>query len=134
MSIFDDLTTLMTRKSTRRRRNENVQVIPQPAQQSLETRMLMSGTTLSTGVWEIRGTSGPDVIIVSRDLADPDLLVVEVNGQIIDEQFASRVQRIEIFGGSGDDRLEIDEAAGTLAIPTTIHVVMTEPPLRRHSV
>lgn len=120
MTLLDVLTNLISNTPSRRQRNGSPHVTPQPAQQSLEARMLMSGTTLAGGTWNITGTNGADAITVSRDEVDSDLLVVEINGEIIDEQFASDVQRIQITGRGGNDRIVIDEAAGMIAIPATI--------------
>lgn len=120
MTLLDVLTNLISKAPSRRRRNGSPHVTPQPAQQALEPRMLMSGTSLAGGTWNITGTNGADAITVLRDEVDSDVLVVEINGEIVDEQFASDVDHIQIIGRGGNDRIVIDEVAGAINIPATI--------------
>ncbi len=103
-------------KNNHRRRN----LIPRLAVEALESREVLSATLLANGTWNIVGTSANDQIVVSRDEVDSSVLVAEMNGRVIDEQYAADVARIQISGGLGNDRIEIDETAGVIAIRTAL--------------
>ena len=88
--------------------------------EKLELRQLMAADLLSNGTWNITGTGGADEIYVARDDFDPTYLIAEVNGRFIGEQLAKNVKTIRISGGSGNDRIEIDESAGAIQTPTEL--------------
>ncbi len=90
------------------------------ALESLEARQLLAATLMANGTWNITGTNGNDEIYVARDEIDSTVLLVEVNGKVVDEQYASDVKSIQISGGLGNDHIEIDEAAGKITTPTVL--------------
>ena len=100
-------------KSNHRRRN----LFPRIAVEALESREVLSATLLDNGTWNIVGTNANDQIFVTRDEVDSSVLVAELNGRVIDEQYAADVARIQISGGLGNDRIEIDETGGAIANP-----------------
>ncbi len=90
------------------------------ALESLEARQLLAATLMANGTWNITGTSDNDEIYVARDEVDSTVLLVEMNGQVIDEQYASDVESLQISGGAGNDHIEIDEADGKVMMPTVL--------------
>ena len=89
--------------------------------ESLESRQMMTATMNNdTGTWAINGTSGVDAIYVARDDADPRWLIAEVNGRVQGEMLATQVSRIQVRGLASDDRIEIDETAGAIALPVVL--------------
>ena len=103
-------------KINHRRRN----LISRVAVEALESREVLSARLLDNGTWNIVGTNANDQIYVARDEVDPSVLIAEINGRVIDEQYAADVTRIQISGGLGNDRIEIDETAGAIAIRTAL--------------
>lgn len=101
-------------QNNRRHRNNRLAV------EALESRQVMSATLSAGGTWNIVGTNANDEIFVARDDVDPSVLIVEVNGRVIDEQSAAAVKKIQVSGLGGNDRIEIDEAAGAIRIPTLL--------------
>lgn len=90
------------------------------ALESLEPRQLLAATLTANGTWNITGTSGNDEIYVARDDVDPSVLLAEINGRIVDEQYAADVKSIQISGGAGNDHIQIEEAAGKITTPTLL--------------
>ena len=89
--------------------------------ESLESRQLMTADLLLNGTWAIAGTNASDEIYVARDESNPDVLLAEVNGRIVGEEFESDVSSIRIVGRRGNDFIEIDESAGAIDIPTRLY-------------
>jgi agmatine deiminase len=101
-------------------RRQNRSVNNCHALESLEARQLLAATLAANGTWNITGTSGNDDIYVARDDVDSMVLLVEVNGRVVDEQYATDVKSIQISGGAGNDHIEIDEVAGKIQTPTVL--------------
>ena len=89
--------------------------------ESLEGRQLVAVDLLGNGTWAIAGTNASDEIYVARDEVDSNVLLVEINGRVVDEQYEADVSSIHILGRGGNDFIEIDESAGAIAIPTQIY-------------
>ncbi len=102
-----------TRKNNRKQQN-------QFQFETLEARHLMAGDLAGNGTWNIKGTMGADEIYIARDTAEPNLLLAEVNGKIVDSQYESNVKRIQIRGYAGNDHIEIDQTAGEIKTRTWI--------------
>ena len=86
--------------------------------ESLEPRQLMAGDLSGNGNWNIGGTMKADEIYIARDSAEPNLLLAEVNGKIIDAQYESDVKSIRVRGYAGNDHIEIDQSAGEIKTRT----------------
>lgn len=72
------------------------------------------------GTWNIQGTNQADEIYVARDTQNSQVLLVEINGTIVGEEYATDVKRIAISGRGGNDHIEIDQTAGSINVPTVI--------------
>ena len=69
---------------------------------TLEPRRLMSAThNVEANVVTVSGTDADDLVTIARRRGE---LTVSLNGQPFAFD-ASRVQRVEVFGGAGDDRI-----------------------------
>lgn len=85
-----------------------------PIVETLESRQLLAA------VWSVNGTYGDDTIRVTRNSADTSSLVAEVNGRVVATRRAVDVSQIQVSGGAGRDRIEIDESNGAITIPTLL--------------
>ncbi|MGB7325794.1 MAG: agmatine deiminase family protein [Rubripirellula sp.] len=113
MSLFNNTRRSLPRKpQSRKPRRSRLE--------TLETRQLMAANLMSDGTWNISGTNRSDEIYVARDTSNPSVLIAEINGRIVDEQFESDVSKIQIKGRRGNDLIEIDQSAGRIAIPTVL--------------
>ena len=108
----------MTRRNNTRR-HSNGSATPVAIEQ-VEPRLLLSATLLGNGTWRIRGTNASDEIYIARDETNPDVLLAEVNGRVIDEQQEGEVRRIVVLGRRGHDWIEIDETAGAITTRTVL--------------
>jgi agmatine deiminase len=89
--------------------------------ETLENRKQMAADLGFDGNWIIQGTEQADQIYVARDAQDSRVLLVEVNGRVVGEEYAADVNRLTIAGRGGNDHIEIDQTAGSIAVPTVIN-------------
>src|SRR4051812_9964463 len=83
--------------------------------EQLEARCLMD-VALANGIWCVRGSDGPDWIVVDRDPADAATLRVVLNGQVVDQQPAAAVKQVYIDAGAGNDVVQV----GPITTPTAV--------------
>src|SRR3954468_14692345 len=84
--------------------------------EQLESRTLLS-VTIDDGVLTITGTDADDVITISLDASDPNLMVVtdnDVSTFFEKSQLALDVHGILIQGLDGNDDIEVDESNGRI--------------------
>src|SRR4051794_2746591 len=80
----------------------------------LEPRKLLSATLSAKGTLVADGTSGNDIIAISRDLKRPTKILVTING--VGAKFPSgSVKRIEMTGQGGADRLSLNDSLGIIS-------------------
>ena len=84
--------------------------------EALESRQLLAASLLSNGMWNITGSDASEEIYVGRDASYPSVLIAEINGRVVGQQYARDVARIQIAGLGGNDHLEIDESAGAIGV------------------
>jgi Ca2+-binding RTX toxin-like protein len=80
----------------------------------LEARKLLSATLSAKGTLVADGTSGNDIIVISRDPKRPTKILLTING--VGAKFPSgSVKRIEMTGDGGADRLTLNDSLGIIS-------------------
>src|SRR6266498_2453713 len=82
--------------------------------ETLESRTLLSAILSAKGTLVADGTSGNDVIVISRDPRRTSKILVKING--VGVKFPSdSVKRIQMTGQGGADRLTLDDSLGIIS-------------------
>src|SRR5262245_24542313 len=91
-----------------RRRTERFR----PVVEQLEMRAVLSvcgvACELTDGVLNVQGTAGPDSIALRYDAYTRQVDVIGGDNELIGRYPLSAVQSLNIHGGAGDDRFEVD--------------------------
>ena len=90
--------------------------------EALEGRRLLSAgpspvSLNGSGQLRIKGTNGPDVIVVSLDATDSTKLDVSMNGTVTQVDVAQVRRFIRVDGRGGNDDIRVDQTNGTISIP-----------------
>src|SRR2546423_1185374 len=93
--------------------------------EALEGRRLLSAgpspvSLNGSGQLRIKGTNGPDVIVVSLDATDSTKLDVSMNGTVTQVDVAQVKRSIRIDGRGGNDDIRVDQTNGTISIPLNV--------------
>jgi Ca2+-binding RTX toxin-like protein len=95
-----------------------------PVFQSLEERRMLSAS-VEAGVLTVAGTDANDTITVGLNATDNTKLDVNVNGTItsfalLNADTTAAITGIKVSGGNGDDKINVDQTNGGIALPVTL--------------
>src|SRR5947208_2021993 len=94
------------------------------AVEALEGRRLLSAgptpVSVNSGQLRIKGTNGPDVIVVSLNATDATKLDVSLNGTVTQVDAAQVTRVIRVDGRGGNDDIRVDQTNGTISIPLIV--------------
>src|SRR5690348_12562453 len=88
--------------------NENATLID-----LLESRRLLAGASLSSGLLTVNGTDSRDIITIFIERKNAKNLDVKINGSVKAFTLAS-VKSMLIQGGGGNDSISVDEVFGSI--------------------
>jgi uncharacterized secreted protein with C-terminal beta-propeller domain len=77
---------------------------------ALESRQLLAAS-FGEAVWRIDGTKRADHISIVQDGADPTLLQLRLNGEVVQRARLGRLQTIWVDGHRGNDRIDVQVPA-----------------------
>jgi hypothetical protein len=90
----------------------------------LEDRRLLSAASrahaLAATVWNVRGTSASDVIVIDRNPAMPQNLRVFRNSTLLGERPAAAIKAIHVSTGAGSDVVRVDQSVAAIAVSLVV--------------